>query len=29
MLRRPVLPQVPAVETVEDALRWLDHALTP
>ncbi len=29
MLRRPVLPQVPAVETVEDALAWLDHALTP
>jgi len=29
MLRRPVLPQVPAVETVEDAVVWLDHALTP
>jgi precorrin-6A/cobalt-precorrin-6A reductase len=29
MLRRPVLPQVPAVETVAAAVTWLDHALTP
>jgi precorrin-6A/cobalt-precorrin-6A reductase len=28
MLRRPVLPQVPAVESVKDALDWLDHART-
>ena len=28
MLRRPVLPQVAAVETVEDAVAWLDHART-
>jgi precorrin-6A/cobalt-precorrin-6A reductase len=27
MLRRPALPQVPAVETVEDAVAWLDHVL--
>lgn len=26
MLRRPVLPDVPAVETAEDAAAWLDHA---
>src|SRR5262249_9114623 len=25
LLRRPGLPQVPAVETVEDAVAWLDH----
>ena len=29
MLRRPVLPDVPAVETVQDAVAWLDHALAP
>jgi len=27
LLRRPALPDVPAVETIEEALRWLDHAL--
>jgi len=27
LLRRPQLPSVPSVETVEDALAWLDHAL--
>ncbi|MBV8285784.1 MAG: precorrin-6A/cobalt-precorrin-6A reductase, partial [Hyphomicrobiales bacterium] len=27
LLRRPTLPAVPTVETVEEALRWLDHAL--
>ena len=26
MLRRPALPEVPAVETVDDAVAWLDHA---
>ena len=26
MLRRPALPDVPAVETVQDAVAWLDHA---
>lgn len=25
MLRRPPLPEVAAVETVDEALRWLDH----
>ena len=25
MLRRPTLPAVPSVETVEDAVAWLDH----
>jgi precorrin-6A/cobalt-precorrin-6A reductase len=29
MLRRPVLPAVPAVETIEDALAWIDHPLVP
>jgi precorrin-6A/cobalt-precorrin-6A reductase len=29
LLRRPVLPAVPAVETVEAALAWLDHATAP
>ncbi len=29
MLRRPALPDVPAVETVEDAVAWLDHPLVP
>ncbi|HEY3643417.1 MAG TPA: cobalt-precorrin-6A reductase [Xanthobacteraceae bacterium] len=29
MLRRPALPAVPAVATIEDALAWLDHAFTP
>jgi precorrin-6A/cobalt-precorrin-6A reductase len=28
LLRRPALPAVPSVETVEDAVSWLDHALT-
>ncbi len=28
MLRRPALPDVPAVATVEEAAAWLDHALT-
>ena len=28
MLRRPALPEAPAVATVEDAIAWLDHALT-
>jgi precorrin-6A/cobalt-precorrin-6A reductase len=28
LLRRPELPQVPAVETVEDVIAWLDHAPT-
>jgi precorrin-6A/cobalt-precorrin-6A reductase len=28
MLRRPLLPQVPAVDKVEDVYAWLDHALT-
>ena len=27
MLRRPTLPEVHAVETVEDAVAWLDHVL--
>ena len=25
MLRRPVLPAVAAVETVQEAIEWLDH----
>jgi precorrin-6A/cobalt-precorrin-6A reductase len=29
MLRRPVLPAVSAVETIADALAWIDHALVP
>jgi precorrin-6A/cobalt-precorrin-6A reductase len=29
LLRRPALPQVPAVESVEDALAAIDHALAP
>jgi len=29
MLRRPVLPAVTAVETVQDAVGWLDHELPP
>ena len=29
MLQRPTLPAVPAVETVEDAVAWIDHALAP
>jgi precorrin-6A/cobalt-precorrin-6A reductase len=29
MLRRPVLPAVPAVATIEDALDWIDHAGVP
>jgi len=28
VLRRPPPPQAPAVETVDDAIAWLDHALT-
>jgi precorrin-6A/cobalt-precorrin-6A reductase len=28
MLRRPPVPAAPSVETVDDALAWLDHALT-
>ena len=29
MLRRPALPKVETVETIEDALAWIDHALVP
>jgi precorrin-6A/cobalt-precorrin-6A reductase len=29
MLRRPALPAVPAVATIEDALAWIDHAGVP
>jgi precorrin-6A/cobalt-precorrin-6A reductase len=28
MLRRPRAPEAPAVETIDDAVAWLDHALT-
>ncbi len=28
LLRRPAAPAAPAVETMEDAIAWLDHALT-
>lgn len=28
MLRRPPAPDAPSVDTVEDVLAWLDHALT-
>ena len=28
LIRRPLLPNVPAVETVDAVLGWLDHALT-
>jgi hypothetical protein len=28
MLRRPAPPEGPAVETIDDAIAWLDHALT-
>jgi precorrin-6A/cobalt-precorrin-6A reductase len=28
MLRRPLAPEAPSVNSVEDALAWLDHALT-
>jgi precorrin-6A/cobalt-precorrin-6A reductase len=28
MLKRPALPDVPSLATVEEALAWLDHALT-
>ncbi|MGB6548697.1 MAG: precorrin-6A/cobalt-precorrin-6A reductase, partial [Xanthobacteraceae bacterium] len=28
LLRRPPAPVVPAVDTLEDAIAWLDHALT-
>jgi precorrin-6A/cobalt-precorrin-6A reductase len=29
MLRRPALPAVPAVETIADALAWIDHGHAP
>ena len=29
MLKRPALPEVASVATVEEVLAWLDHALTP
>ena len=29
MLRRPPLPAVPTVATIEDALGWIDHAPAP
>jgi precorrin-6A/cobalt-precorrin-6A reductase len=29
MVRRPVLPDTPSVETIEDMLAWLDHAPAP
>ena len=29
MLRRPALPDVPAADTVQDAVAWLDHAPAP
>jgi len=29
MLKRPALPEAASVETVEEVLAWLDHALTP
>lgn len=28
MLKRPALPDIPSVETVDAVLRWLDHAVT-
>jgi precorrin-6A/cobalt-precorrin-6A reductase len=28
LLRRPPLPEAPSVESVEEAIAWLDHALT-
>ncbi|MGH6674522.1 MAG: cobalt-precorrin-6A reductase [Xanthobacteraceae bacterium] len=28
MLRRPLAPDAPAIETIDDAVTWLDHALT-
>jgi precorrin-6A/cobalt-precorrin-6A reductase len=28
MLKRPALPEVDSVATIDEALRWLDHALT-
>jgi precorrin-6A/cobalt-precorrin-6A reductase len=28
MLRRPAVPEAPAVATIEEAMAWLDHALT-
>jgi precorrin-6A/cobalt-precorrin-6A reductase len=27
LLRRPALPEVPTVATIEEAVTWLDHAL--
>ena len=29
VLRRPHLPPVPSIASVEEAAAWLDHALTP
>jgi precorrin-6A/cobalt-precorrin-6A reductase len=29
LLRRPALPTVPAVQTIEEALAWIDHAGVP
>ena len=29
MLRRPALPDVPAADTVQDAVAWLDHVPAP
>jgi precorrin-6A/cobalt-precorrin-6A reductase len=28
LLRRPPAPSAPAVQTLDDAIAWLDHALT-
>jgi precorrin-6A/cobalt-precorrin-6A reductase len=28
MLRRPPVPDAPSVATVDEAIAWLDHALT-
>ena len=28
LLRRPPEPEAPAVDTIEDAIAWLDHAIT-
>jgi precorrin-6A/cobalt-precorrin-6A reductase len=28
MLRRPPIPEAPAVDTIEEAIAWLDHAFT-
>jgi hypothetical protein len=29
MLKRPALPEVPSVTTVEEVVDWLDHASAP